>query len=151
MKLEDATFDIAIGLLRLPREVGEHPEGGVIKSNIGRYGPYVQHGSTFASLKPEDDVLTVGLDRALELLAEKRQKNKPLRTLGAHPETGDPIEVFEGRYGPYVKHKRTNATIPKGTDPDEVTLEQAVELIAAKASKKGGGRKGGGRKKKKTA
>ena len=150
MKLEDATFDVAIGLLRLPREVGEHPEGGVIKSNIGRYGPYVQHGSTFASLKAEDDVLTVGLDRALELLAEKRQKNKPLRTLGAHPETGDPIEVFEGRYGPYVKHKRTNATIPKGTDPDEVTLEQAVELIAAKASKKGG-RKGGGRKKKKTA
>ncbi len=91
-------------------------------------------------------MLKVKLDRALELLAQKRQKNTPLRTLGAHPESGDPIEVFEGRYGPYVKHKRTNATIPKGTDPDEVTLEQAVVLLAEKASKKGG-KKGGRRKK----
>ncbi len=91
MKLEDVDLSTALGLLRLPREVGEHPEGGVIKSNIGRYGPYVQHGSTFASLKAEDDVLTVGLDRALELLAQKKQKNNPLRTLGAHPESGDPI------------------------------------------------------------
>lgn len=149
MALEDVDLATAVGLLRLPRTVGEHPDGGVVKSNIGRYGPYVQHGSTFASLKAGDDVLTVTLDRALELLAEKQRKNQPLRTLGAHPETGDPIEVFEGRYGPYVKHKRTNATIPKGTDPDEVTLEQAVQLLAEKASKKGGRK--GGRRTKKTA
>ncbi len=145
---EDVDMAMALGLLSLPRTIGEHPEGGVVKASIGRYGPYVQHGSVFASLKPEDDVLTVGLQRGLELLAQKKQKNKPLRTLGTHPETGDPIEVFEGRYGPYVKHKRTNATIPKDVDPDEVTLEQAVELIAAKAAKKGGRKKGGARKKK---
>ena len=146
MKLEDVDFQTGVDLLRLPRTLGEHPDGGVVKASIGRYGPYVQHGSTFASLKKDDDVLTVGLDRGLELLAQKKRRNQPLRTLGAHPETGDPIEVFEGRYGPYVKHKRTNATIPKDTDPDEVTLEQAVELIAAKAKKKG--KKKGGRRKK---
>ncbi|MEP0546212.1 MAG: type I DNA topoisomerase [Rhodothermales bacterium] len=146
VKAEDVDLPLALGLLSLPRTLGEHPDGGVVKSSIGRYGPYVQHGSLFASLKAEDDVLKVKLDRAVELLAQKRQKNKPLRTLGAHPETGDPIEVFEGRYGPYVKHKRTNATIPKGTEPDDVTLEQAVELLAEKAGKKGG-KKGGRRKK----
>ncbi len=144
----DVDLSVAAGLLELPRTLGEHPEGGGVKSSIGRYGPYVQHGSTFASLKPEDDVLTVGLDRALELLAQKRRKSQPLRTLGTHPETKDPVEVFEGRYGPYVKHKRTNATLPKDLAPEDVTLEQAVELLAAKAAKKGGGRKKGGAKKK---
>jgi DNA topoisomerase-1 len=103
----------------------------------------VQVKRTFASLKPADgdDVLSVDLDRALQLLKEKTEKNKPLRVLGDHPETGDPIEVRSGRYGPYAKHQKTNATLPKGTDPMEVTLETAIELINAKAAKKKPARK----------
>ena len=140
----DVDLDLAVQLLNLPRELGLHPEtGNPIKANIGRYGPYVQHERTFASLKPTegDNVLTVELERALELIAQKRQKAAPLRTLGAHPESGKPIDVFEGRYGPYVKHVKTNATIPKDMDKDEITLEQAVELVNAKAAKGGGKRK----------
>ncbi|HIL56783.1 MAG TPA: DNA topoisomerase I, partial [Rhodothermales bacterium] len=136
---DDVDLDLGVQLLGLPRTLGEHPEtGDAIKASIGRYGPYVQQNRTFASLKPQegDNVLTVGLERALELLAEKAQKNKPLRVLGDHPETGDPIEVRSGRYGPYVKHQKTNATLPKTLDPMEVTLERAVELIDAKAAQK---------------
>lgn len=147
----DVDLDLAVQLLGLPRTLGEHPETGKpILANIGRYGPYVQHERTFASLKPADgdDVLTVGLDRALELISEKARKNAPLRTLGAHPTTGKPIDVFEGRYGPYVKHEKTNATIPKDVDKDQITLEQAVELVDAKASKGGGAKRKGTRKKK---
>ena len=126
----------AIDLLALPRPVGEHPESGdLIEAGIGRYGPYVKQGRTFASLKPEDDVLTVGLDRALELLAAKRKGREPLRVVGKHPETGEPIEAYEGRYGPYVKHRKTNATIPKGQDPLTITLEAATELITLKEAK----------------
>ena len=135
----DVDLDMGIALLSLPRTLGQHPEtGDDIKASIGRYGPYVQQNRTFASLKPAegDDVLTVGLERALQLLKEKTEKNKPLRVLGNHPETGDPIEVRSGRYGPYAKHQKTNATLPKGTDPMEVTLETAVELINAKAARK---------------
>ena len=133
---EDVDLALAVSLLDLPRTLGLHPETGEpIKANIGRYGPYVQHQRTFASLKPAegDDVLSVELDRALELIAEKRQKAAPLRTLGAHPVSGKPIDVFEGRYGPYVKHEKTNATIPKDQNKDDITLEQAVALIDAKA------------------
>ncbi|MEL6614336.1 MAG: topoisomerase C-terminal repeat-containing protein, partial [Bacteroidota bacterium] len=135
----DVDLDMGIALIGLPRTLGQHPEtGDDIKASIGRYGPYVQQKRTFASLKPAegDDVLTVGLERALQLLKEKADKNKPLRVLGDHPETGDPIEVRSGRYGPYAKHQKTNATLPKGTDPMEVTLETAIELINAKAAKK---------------
>ncbi len=138
----DATtvdLDMGIALIGLPRTLGQHPETGEdIKASIGRYGPYVQQNRTYASLKPADgdDVLTVELPRALQLLAEKHEKNKPLRVLGDHPETGDPIEVRSGRYGPYAKHQKTNATLPKGTDPMEVTLEVAIALIDAKAASK---------------
>ncbi|HYE96670.1 MAG TPA: topoisomerase C-terminal repeat-containing protein, partial [Rubricoccaceae bacterium] len=132
-----------VELLRLPRTVGAHPDTGTeIKANIGRFGPYVQHGSTFASLKPEDDVMTVTLDRALELIASKTRGSQALRQLGRHPETGDLIEVFEGRYGPYVKSGKVNATLPKGTTPERVTLEEAVQLLAEKAAKGGGKPKG---------
>jgi len=144
----DVTFELAVDLLNLPRTLGNHPETGEpIKANIGRYGPYVQHERTYASLKPADgdDVLTVKLDRALELLAQKRQKAAPLRTLGAHPVSGKPLDVFEGRYGPYVKHEKTNATIPKDMDKDKITLEEAVALVDAKAAK--GGKKPARRKK----
>ncbi|CAN5514384.1 type I DNA topoisomerase [soil metagenome] len=141
MSTGDVTLEVGLGLLSLPRTLGDHPETGKpVKSSIGRFGPYIQYGSTFASLKPEDDVLTVSLDRGLELLAQKQRKNEPLRTLGDHPKTGDPIEVFDGRYGPYVKHQKTNATIPKDVTTDSVTLEQALDLLAAK-EKKGPGRK----------
>ena len=141
----EVDLDMAVRLLMLPRTLGEHPEtGNAIKANIGRFGPYVQHGSTFASLK-EDHVLDVTLDRALELIAEKQKKNEPLRLLGVHPDTNEPIGVYSGRYGPYVKHLKTNATIPKDNDPDTITLEEAVVLINEKLAKKGKGR---GRKKK---
>ncbi|MCZ6758197.1 MAG: type I DNA topoisomerase [Bacteroidetes bacterium] len=133
----------AVKLLELPRPIGNHPESGKeILANIGRYGPYVQHGSTFASLTVEDDILTVELDRALELIATKENRNKPLRTLGEHPESGEQVNIFDGRYGPYVKHKRTNASIPKNTAPETVTMDQALELLAKKEARKGkGGRK----------
>jgi DNA topoisomerase I len=136
----------ALSLLALPRTVGTHPETGQeILSNVGRYGPYVKHGSTFASLAKEDSVLTVSLERALELLAKKSAKSKALRVVGNHPEDGAPIELFEGRYGPYVKHGKINASLAKGTDPDGVTVEEAVALLVARAARK----KTGGRKRKK--
>lgn len=144
----DITLETALELLRLPREVGPHPETGeMIIANIGRYGPYVQHGRTFASLTASDDVLTVGVERAVELILKKTKRNEPIRTIGQHPGSGDSIDLFEGRYGPYVKMGRTNASLPKGTEPDEVTLEQALALLEQKQVKKGkGGRKKSGRK-----
>ncbi len=134
----EVDLDKAVSLLALPRVLGSHPEtGNDIAANIGRYGPYVQHGRTFASLTAEDDVLTVELPRALELISKKDKKSAALRTLGNHPETGDPIDVMEGRYGPYVKHQKTNASLPKGVEPDALTMDQALELLAAKAKSKG--------------
>ena len=131
----------SLSVLSLPRTLGVHPEdGGEVKAGIGRYGPYVHHAKVYASLTAADDVLEVGLPRALELLALKAQKSrKPaaLRELGEHPEEGGVIAVMDGRYGPYVKHGRINATLPEGTKPDTVTLQEAVALIAAKAAKKG--------------
>jgi DNA topoisomerase-1 len=142
------TCDQALDLLRLPRELGVHPETGEkILANIGRYGPYVQHQRIFASLTASDDVLTVGIERALELINKKAKRNEPLRSLGTHPESGDPVDVFEGRYGPYVKAGRTNVSLPKGTSPEDLTLEEAVRMVdEKKASKSKGGRKKSGRK-----
>ncbi|MDA1028052.1 MAG: type I DNA topoisomerase [Bacteroidetes bacterium] len=129
-------FNVAVKLLELPRELGNHPESGkVIKTNIGRFGPYVQHASVFASLTKDDDVLTIGFDRALELLLKKESKSKPLRTIGEHPETGEPIEVWEGRYGPYIKHQRVNASLTKDQTIESVTIAEALLLINERASK----------------
>ena len=145
----EVDLDKAVGLLALPRVLGSHPESGNdILANIGRYGPYVQHGRTFASLTAEDDVLLVELPRALELIGKKDKKSAALKTLGNHPETGEPVDVMEGRYGPYVKHQKTNASLPKDVDPNELTMDQAVELLAAKAKSKGK-KRGGSRRKKK--
>ena len=145
----EVDLDKAVGLLALPRVLGSHPESGNdILANIGRYGPYVQHVRTYASLTAEDDVLEVGLERALELIKKKDKKSAALKSLGNHPETGEPVDVMEGRYGPYVKHQKTNASLPKGVDPNELTMDQAVELLAAKAKSKGKKRTGGRRKKK---
>jgi DNA topoisomerase-1 len=138
--LDPSEVDLAkaLDLLRLPRDVGPHPESGdMIVANIGRYGPYVKHGKTFASLQAADDVLTVGLERAVELIQKKSKRNEPLRTIGDHPKTGDSIDLFEGRYGPYVKMGRTNVSLPKGTEPGDVTLDEAVTLIDEKQAKTG--------------
>ena len=139
--IEDVTLEKALELLSLPRVLGNHPEDGEpITADYGRYGPFVKHGRIYASLEKTDDLMKVELDRALELIAAKAQKGqrKVLRELGDHPEDGAPIQVLDGRYGPYVKHKKSNASLPKGTSPEAVTLEEALQLLAerAKAPKK---------------
>lgn len=125
------TYEAAIGLTALPRTVGIHPETGQkIVANVGRFGPYVQHGKTFASLGKQDDVLGVTLQRALSLIAIKEGKSKALRIVGKHPETGEDIEVLDGKYGPYVKHQKTNASLQKGQKPETITLLEALTLLA---------------------
>jgi DNA topoisomerase-1 len=140
---QDLTAEKALMLINLPREVGKHPEDGEpILANLGRYGPYVQHLKTYANVPTVEEMLEIGLNRAVTLIADKRANPggrgrtaaKALRELGNHTD-GEPIKVFEGRYGPYVKHGKTNATLPKDMAPDAVTLEQAIELIEAKAKK----------------
>ncbi len=127
----------ALSLLSLPREVGIHPETGkMILANLGRFGPYLQHDGTFTSLKAGDDVLTIGMNRAVDLIAEnnKKKSGEALRILGNHPDDNAEIGVFSGKYGPYVKHGKTNATLGKGDEPETITLERALELIKERAS-----------------
>ncbi|APX12071.1 type I DNA topoisomerase [Tateyamaria omphalii] len=153
---EDLELDRAVMLLSLPREIGPHPEDGVmVWANIGRYGPYLKHaestsdrGGTNANLEGIDEVWTVGMNRAVQLLAEKVASRggrgaaaKPLHELGEHPDEGGPVNVMKGKYGPYVKWGKVNATIPKGTEPQDVSMEMAVQLIAEKAPKKKTARK----------
>jgi DNA topoisomerase I len=139
---EDVDFDLGLQIINLPRVIGEHPEtGDPIDAAIGRYGPYVRHKKTkgkytYASLKDSDDVLTVEMDRAMELIEEKEAKNKPQRELGEHPETGQPVELWKGRYGPYVKHKGTNASLQDGQTIEDITMEEAIELLDNKSKKK---------------
>jgi DNA topoisomerase I len=124
------THEVAVGLTALPRTIGTHPETGEkIVANVGRFGPYVQHGKTFASLGKQDDVLTVTLDRALTLIAAKEGKSKALRVVGKHPDTGEDIEVLDGKYGPYVKHQKVNASLHKGQKPETITLLEALTLL----------------------
>lgn len=133
-------LDAALKLLSLPRELGIHPETGKpIIANFGRYGPFIMHEGKYANLESPEEVFTIGINRAVDLLAKK--KNRPgqtsfsaLKVLGDHPEGGK-VQVMSGRYGPYVKWNKVNATLPKDKTPESVTLEEAVELIAAKASK----------------
>ena len=141
-------LDKGLRLLRLPREVGEHPEDGqMILAGLGRYGPFVQHNGAYANLESIDEVFEVGLNRAVALIAEKKAGGKgrrgeaaALKDLGAHPADGAPVRILSGRYGPYIKHGSTNANIPRGSDPQDVTLEQAVALLAEREAK-GGGKK----------
>ena len=142
----------ALMLLNLPREVGPHPEDGeMIEAGIGRYGPFVKHGRTYANLKEVDDVFTIGMNRAVEELAKKANRGSartaatPLKELGEHPTDGGPVNVMDGRYGAYVKFGKINATLPKDIKPEDVTMDMAVQLIAEKAAK--GGAKKGKRKK----
>ncbi|WP_437187303.1 type I DNA topoisomerase [Planctomicrobium sp. SH668] len=146
----EVDFDIAMKLLELPRRLGHHPEDNkVVNAGVGRFGPYVQHAGKYKSLGKEDDVLTIGLDRAVELLKEVKGRAAvpPLKELGPHPEDEKPVAIFEGRYGAYVKHGKTNATVPKDTDPLSLTMEQALELIEARAGKTGKGTKKATKKK----
>lgn len=129
---DQVDLDTAVKLLALPRPIGTHPESGEpVEAGIGRYGPYVKHGATFASLKAGDDVLTVTLERALELLAEKGAKRGRvrLRVLGNHPQSGNPVELWTGPYGPYVKHGSVNASLGD-KDPEALTLDAAIALLA---------------------
>ena len=134
----------AIMLLNLPRQIGPHPEDGeIVEAGIGRYGPFVKHGRVYANLKDVDDVFTIGMNRAVEELAKKNSRGAsrtaaaPIKELGEHPEGGGAVNVMDGRYGPYIKFGKVNATLPKGTEPADVTMEQAVQLIAEKSAKGG--------------
>ena len=147
---ETLTLEMAVGLLSLPRALGTHPEtGGKVQASLGRFGPYVVHdqgkeGKDYRSLKSTDDVLTISLNRALELLAEpkkgrtasKSKSKEALRELGLHPEDDSPINIYDGPYGPYIKHGKTNASIPEGETVENITLSTAIELLSAKISTK---------------
>ena len=147
--LDPAELDLAtaVALLGLPREVGKHPETGkAISAGIGRYGSYLRHDGAYKSLSDGDDVLTVGLNRAVALLAEpgrgRRSAQTPLRVLGKHPDDEAEVALYNGRYGPYAKHGGVFASVPKDADPETVTLERMLPLLAEKAAAKGkGGRK----------
>ena len=152
---EPASIDLekALKLLNLPREVGVHPESGKpITAGLGRYGPFVAHDGTYANLAGIDEVFEVGLNRAVSLIAEKqagragRGRGAPaaLKDLGAHPDGGGAVTVRDGRYGPYVNHGKINATLPKGTDPQSVTMDLAVKLLAERAEKAPASAKRGG-------
>lgn len=133
---ENADLAAALKLLELPKELGNHPESGKkVIVNIGRFGPYIGHDGKFKSVPKTDSVFTIELDRAVALLAEARTSNTVLRELGVHPEDKKPIDVCNGRYGPYVRHGKVNATLPKDVTPEEVTLEEALLLIAARVAK----------------
>jgi DNA topoisomerase-1 len=156
MPLEQADLASALKLLSLPRELGLHPvsEKKVIV-NIGRFGPYIGHDGKFKSIPRSDSIFDIRLDRAVELLAQAREGTTVLRVLGDHPDDKTSVEICSGRYGPYVRHGKINATLPKGVTPESITLEEAVELIAAKvakgpASKKSGSNKPASKSKAKT-
>ena len=144
VKPEDLSLDDALGLLRLPRLLGEHPDGGKVQAGLGRFGPYVvwdkgKGEKDYRSLKGDDDVLAVGLTRALELLAmpkRGRGGRTALKDLGKPEGSDETIQVYDGPYGLYVKQGKVNASLPEGKGADDVTLEEAVELLAAKAAAK---------------
>ncbi|WP_299898598.1 type I DNA topoisomerase [uncultured Ruegeria sp.] len=157
---DDMDLEKALTLLSLPRQIGEHPEGGMISANFGRFGPYLMHQlpeeakPVYANLKDPNDVFEIGMNRAVELLAEKRANPgrgrraaaKPLKELGEHPD-GGAMQVLDGRYGPYVKWEKVNATIPKDIKPEDVTQEMAIELVNERATKKGTKKKAAPKKK----
>jgi len=137
MEKGDVDLEMALKLLSLPRTLGLHPETEKdVKAGVGRFGPFIVHDSKFASLKAPDHVLEVELARALEILAAAPAKRGSAKTvikeLGNHPEDDSPVQVLNGRYGPYVNHKKINATLPKEQKPEEVTLEQALAMLAEK-------------------
>jgi DNA topoisomerase I len=146
-------LETALRLLSLPREVGIHPETGKpIVANFGRFGPFILHDGTYANLDSGEEVFTVGINRAVDILAQKkargftRARAGALKDLGPHPEGGGSIQIMSGRYGPYVKFGKVNATLPRDADPQSYSLEEAIALIAAKAGKPSGKKKAAARK-----
>jgi DNA topoisomerase-1 len=144
---DDIELERALRLLSLPRDVGKHPDDGeMIVAGIGRFGPYVKHGKTYANIETGDDVTTIGLNRAVTLIEEKKLKPSkgrrfgadPGRPLGDHPQKGGAIVVKNGRYGPYVSHGGVNATLPRDVAPETVSIDQAVALLDARAERSGG-------------
>ncbi|MEM6466073.1 MAG: type I DNA topoisomerase [Pseudomonadota bacterium] len=157
MDLSAVDLAKALEILSLPRLIGPHPEDGEpVETNIGRYGPYVKWGKIYANIKDAEEIYTMGMNRAVELLAQKAASRgrgaaaKPLHELGEHPD-GGPVNVMDGRYGPYVKWEKVNATIPKDIKPEDVNMDMALELIAAKAPKKRATKKKAAPKKKAAA
>jgi len=145
---EDADLAAATKLLQLPKDLGLHPESAKkVIVNIGRFGPYIGHDGKFKSIPRTDSVFTIQLERAVELLAEARTSNTVLRELGAHPDDQKPVEVCNGRYGPYVRHGKVNATLPKDISPEEVTLPEALTLLAERVAKGPSLKKGAAKKK----
>jgi len=147
MTPDDVTFDKALALLALPRELGPHPEDQEpVLAGVGRFGPYVKHGTKYKSIPADESVLDIGMNRAVALLAEAKATGrgraavKPIRIVGNHPADNAPIELYDGRYGMYVKHDGINATVPRDLKPEELTVDQAVSLLAERAAK-GGGKK----------
>lgn len=158
---EAVTLEQAVRLLDLPRLIGPHPEDGVnVWANIGRYGPYLKHaettsdrGGTNANLEGLEDVWTVGMNHAVQLLAEKVASRglrgkaaTPVRELGEHPQAGGPVNIYDGKYGPYVKWEKLNATIPDTITPEDLTLAQAVDLLDERAAKAGKAKPGAKKK-----
>ncbi|MBW7915062.1 MAG: type I DNA topoisomerase [Trueperaceae bacterium] len=143
----DVGAELALELIALPARLGEHPDDGkVVEVGIGRYGPYVKHGGVYASIPKGEFLLDVTLARALELLAQKKRRgNAPLKELGPDPRTGEPIELYEGRFGPYVKRGSVNASLPRTLPLDVVTVEQASDLLDAREAAGGGKRQAKGR------
>src|SRR5262249_12380332 len=135
----DITFEKALELLSLPREVGKHPDDGQpILANFGRFGPYVKHNDEFRSLSDEDQVFAISLDDAVALLRQpkrsrqRQQTRTVLKALGAHPASGAAVQVLAGRYGPYVTDGTTNASLPKGADPAALSMDEAMALLKAR-------------------
>jgi len=155
MTPDSLTLEDALTLLTLPRVVGQDEEGRDIVASPGRFGPYIKRADDTRSLKEEEELLTITLEKALELLAQPkrgrgRQAAEPLAELGVHPDNGATVKLLAGRYGPYVTDGTTNASLPKDSDPTAATLEQAVELLRARAAAgpaKKPARKAGGAKK----
>jgi DNA topoisomerase-1 len=148
----------ALALLNLPRDIGKHPESGkMISSGIGRYGPFLLHDGAYANLESVEDVFSIGLNRAVVAIAEHAEKRASggrggrtapaaLKELGDHPDGGK-ITVRDGKYGPYVNWEKVNATLPKGKDPQSVTMEEAITLITERAAKPPSAKKPPARKK----
>ncbi len=143
-------FDHAVKLLSLPREIGPHPEDQeMMLAGLGRYGPYVQKGKTYATLPSVEDAFEVGVNRAVSLIEEKKngggrrnqQQRAPLKELGEHPDSKKPVRVLEGRYGAYVSDGTTHATLPKGADPQGISMDEAIALLMAREGKGGGKKK----------
>jgi DNA topoisomerase I len=146
MKPDQLTLDVAVELLKMPRTLGMHPVSGKkVEANLGRFGPYVVHdqgkeGKDYRSLKGDDNPYEITLERALELLAQPKTTRAGaalLRTIGAHPADEQSVEIYKGKYGPYIKHGKVNVSLPKDSVPEEVTMEQAIALLATKQPAKG--------------